>query len=116
MPYSSFIGFLGRLSARFAAVSAEAMDVEITSALEGLVHELGTDRATFYKLDTGARSAIAQYQWARKGVVLDPSASVNELPWYGKKVLAGEAVVVSAIADLPPEAEAERRFMERTGL
>ena len=116
MPVSSFIAFLGRLSARFAAVSADAMDEEILAALEGLVSELGTDRATFYKLDTGTRTAIAQYQWARQGVVLDPSATVNELPWYGKKVLAGETVVVSAIGDLPPEAEAERRFMERSGL
>ena len=109
MPTPSFIAFLGHLSARFAAVSADAMDAEILGALEGLVNQLGTDRATFYKLDTRTRAGIAQYQWARQGVVLDPSAAVDALPWYGKKVLAGEPVVVSQIGDLPPEAEAELR-------
>jgi len=116
VPVPSFIAYLGGLSARFTAVPADGMDEEILRALEGLVLELGTDRASFFRVDTETRTAVAQHQWARSGIGIDASAAVNELPWYRGRLFAGEAVVVDSPDRLPPEAQAERRFMKRTGM
>ena len=112
----SFIRRLGTLSSRIIAVRAEGVDEEIVRALEGLVVDLGTDRASFYQFDTASRAVVSQSQWARPGIELDVSNAVRELPWYRARILAGETIAVSTLDELPPEAAAERRFAERVGL
>jgi transcriptional regulator with GAF, ATPase, and Fis domain len=113
---AKFVRFLGSLSSRLTAVQATGIDEEAVRALEGLVLELGTDRATFYQIDTEARAVVSQCQWARPGIELDSTNAVRELPWYRARILAGETIVVSRLDELPPEAAAERRFAERVGL
>jgi len=112
----SFIRRLGTLSSRIISVRAEGVDAEIVRALEGLVVDLGTDRASFYQFDTASRAVVSQSQWARPGIELDVSNAVRELPWYRARILAGETIAVSTLDELPPEASAERRFAERVGL
>jgi signal transduction histidine kinase len=57
------------------------------------------------------------HHWAREGVTtLAKRLNANEaLPWLAGKVLAGELVVVSRIADLPPEAAKEALNAQATG-
>jgi transcriptional regulator with GAF, ATPase, and Fis domain len=116
VPDTLFIRFLGRLSSRLTAVQADEMEDEIVRSLEGLVSELGTDRATIYQFDSETRAVVSQRQWARPGIELDPTIAVREFPWFIAKVLAGETIVMNAPDELPPEAEAERRFCERVGM
>ena len=111
-----FTRFLGQISARFAEVAADGMDEAIARTLEGLVHTLRTDRATFYQFDRSADAMVTQHQWARPGLPTDPSSAIGQLPWYRSKILAGESVVVGDLDELPPEAEAERQFAEKIGL
>ena len=113
---SQFTRFLGRLSARFAAVPAEGVDEEIAAALEGLVDELGTDRASFYQFDPETHGVASGHQWARPGLPLDAGNAIRELPWLRGRLLAGETVVVDLRDDLPPEAAVERRWAEARGL
>ncbi|MBK9088222.1 MAG: sigma 54-interacting transcriptional regulator [Holophagales bacterium] len=116
MSGTSFIRFLGRLSSRLTSVQADEMNDEIVRTLEGLVKELGTDRATFYQFDSETRAVDSQRQWARPGIDLDPAIVVRDLPWIIAKVLAGETFVMNAPDELPSEAEAERRFCDRVGM
>ena len=116
MSDTRFIRFIGQLSTRLTTVQAEAVDAEILRALEGLVNELGTDRASFYQFDTQSRAVVSQHQWARPGIELDTANAVRELPWFRARLLAGETVVLNALDELPPQAAAERRFAERAGL
>ena len=68
MTEASYIRFLGCVSSRLTAVQADGVDEEVVHALEGLVVELGTDRASFYRFDTEARAVVSQRQWARPGI------------------------------------------------
>ena len=111
-----FTQLLGELSARFAVVAAEGVDEEIAAALERVVMQLGTDRASFYQFDPETHGVVSAHQWARTGVQLDTANAIRELSWVRGRLLAGETVVVNALHELPTEAAAERLWAEALGL
>jgi transcriptional regulator with GAF, ATPase, and Fis domain len=111
-----FTRFLGDLSARLSAARGDEIDVAIDAALDGLIAFLGTDRATFYLWDTATRSMIAQHQRALPGIPLDESPVLQNTPWYRERIVAGHVMSIASPDDIPPEAEAERRYVKSVGM
>jgi transcriptional regulator with GAF, ATPase, and Fis domain len=115
---TSFGRLVSDLSNRFAGLSVEAIDGEIERALRLLVEWLGTDRSTFFLIESDG-SLLGTHVWVREGLQLpaSPSTARSRLPWYHRTLAAGDVIAMSRVLDeLPPEAEGERTYARMLGM
>jgi formate hydrogenlyase transcriptional activator len=108
---------LADLSARFANVPAERVEIEIQAAQIMLRQFLGFDRSTFGEFQED-RSLVVLSSTAVEGFEPTPIGQLPaRLAWFIGQLRAGETVVTPNTAvDLPPEAAAETEYARRTGL
>jgi formate hydrogenlyase transcriptional activator len=113
----AFERMLADLSARFANVAIERVELEIQTAQEKLREFLGFDRASFGEFQEDG-SLIVLSSTAVEGFEPTPLGQLpGQLTWFRSQLLAGEIVVTPNTAvDLPPEAAAEAEYCRRTGL
>jgi formate hydrogenlyase transcriptional activator len=113
----AFERMLADLSARFANIPAEQVDVEIQIAQTILRQFLGFDRSTFGEFREDG-SLIVLSSTAAEGFEPTPLGQLPpQLSWFIGQLLAGKIVVTpNAVVDLPPEAAAELEYCRRTGL
>jgi transcriptional regulator with GAF, ATPase, and Fis domain len=103
------------LSTRFTGLPVEEVDGEIERALRLLVELLGTDRSTFYLVETDGRLAMT-HSWARGGLE-QTAPSTSSLPWFTRTLATGHVIAMSRLPDdLPPEAEAEGAYVRAVGM
>jgi GAF domain-containing protein len=120
VPVEELVAFermLADLSARFANVPPERVEIEIQAAQIMLRQFLGFDRSTFGEFqDDGALVVLSST--AVEGFEPTPSGQLPaQLTWFVGQLSAGETVVTpNAAVDLPPEAAAEAEYCRRTGL
>jgi len=114
-----FEKLLADLSAAFVRVSVEDIDAEIERWLEQIVLSLNVDRSTVVQVDPMDGGLYSTHQWAREGVSTpDRGIRTNVaavFPWLTDKILSGEAVVISRLEDLPPEASKDVTVARRLG-
>jgi signal transduction histidine kinase len=112
-----FEELLGDLSATLVRATVDEIDNEIERSLQRIILGLGIDRGSVAEFEPTTGTLQVTHHWAREGVTtLAKRLNANEaLPWLAGKVLAGELVVVSRIADLPPEAAKEALNAQATG-
>ena len=105
---ADFEKLLADLSAAFIRVSVEEIDREIERWLQQIVLALNVDRSTVAQIDPADGALYGTHQWAREGLPTpDRGVRTNvavAYPWLTGKILLGEAVVLSRLEDLPPEA------------
>lgn len=108
---------LADLSARFVNLPAEAVDSEIESAQGRIVEILGLDRSTLFQIVEGDNeNFITTHCWVRPGFERFPIVfSKQAFPWYAARIIRGETVHYSSIADLPPEAVREATVFRTHG-
>jgi formate hydrogenlyase transcriptional activator len=113
----AFERMLADLSARFANVAVEQVESEIQIAQTILRQFLGFDRATFGEFQEDG-SLLVLSSTAVDGFEPTPSGQLPaQLTWFLGQLRAGEIVVTqNGGADLPPEAAAEAKYCQRTGL
>ena len=107
---------LTELSARFVSVSSASIDDEIVSALRQIVEVLDLDRSVLGQLAQGGGGFVHTHRWYRPGLVPLSESAVKDLPWMASMLARGEAVCISHIDDLPPEAVKEKEAGLRFGL
>ncbi|MDG4595424.1 MAG: sigma 54-interacting transcriptional regulator [Candidatus Contendobacter sp.] len=107
-----FETLLAELSARFANLSPDEVDREISNALRCLVETLRADRATLGRLTEDGRDLIVTHAFAVPGVETFPlvPSLATEAPLLSRTLLGGRPFVMARLADLPPEAEKERKL------
>jgi signal transduction histidine kinase len=112
-----FEELLGDLSATLVRATVDEIDNEIERSLHRIILGLGIDRGSIAEFEPTTGTLQVTHHWAREGVAtIAKRLNANEaLPWLADKVLAGELVVVSRIADLPPEAAKEVLNAQATG-
>jgi formate hydrogenlyase transcriptional activator len=113
----AFERMLADLSARFANVSTEKVELEIHLAQTMLREFLGFDRSTFGEfLEDG--SLVVLSSTAAKGVEPTPQGPLPaQLSWFLAKLRTGEIFSIqNPTRDLPPEAVGEAEYCQRTGL
>jgi formate hydrogenlyase transcriptional activator len=113
----AFERMLANLSARFANVPAERVEIEIQAAQIMLRQFLGFDRSTFGEFQEDG-SLVVLSSTAVEGFEPTPIGQLPaQLAWFIGQLRAGETVVTPNTAvDLPTEAAAEAEYARRTGL
>jgi len=113
----AFERMLADLSARFANIPVEQVDLEIQLAQTILRQFLEFDRSTFGEFQDDG-SLVVLSSTAVEGFEPTPLGQLPaQLTWFIGRLRAGEIVVTpNAAVDLPPEAAAEAEYCRRTGL
>jgi len=113
----AFERMLADLSARFANVPFENVQLEIQNALALLRLFLGFDRSTLAEYQEDGSLAVLS-STAAPGVDTTPLGPLPpQLDWFVTKLRDGKVFAVQTAAeDLPPEAVGEAEYFQRTGL
>jgi formate hydrogenlyase transcriptional activator len=113
----AFERMLADLSARFANVPVERVEIEIQSAQITLRQFLGFERSTFGEFREDG-SLVVLSSTAVEGFEPTPTGPLPaQLAWFLGQLRAGETLVTPNTAvDLPPEAAGEIEYARRTGL
>lgn len=102
-----------RLSSDITRLTAAQVDAGIISALGDIGRFAEVDRSYVFRYDANHAQVSCNHEWCAPGI--DPQINrlqalrVSDYPWVAQRILRGEVVHVPRVADLPPEALAERR-------
>jgi PAS domain S-box-containing protein len=114
-----FEKLISDLIARFVNVAPEHLDDEIMEALRLVCEGLDLDRSVLYqspKSQPGAMLVTYRYQTQEGAHFPEPKTDASELfPWVVFKVLSGETVIISKLADLPAEASRDLESFRQIG-
>jgi signal transduction histidine kinase len=111
-----FETLLAELSATFVNLPADQVDTQIESALGQLVEFLDVDRAGLAELFTD--QLVVTHAYHRPETPRLPRIILNEqLPWYARRIKAGEVFQAFRLPDdLPFDATADRTYCQTIGL
>ncbi|MBP0018036.1 MAG: PAS domain-containing protein [Cyanobacteria bacterium SBLK] len=109
------------------AISRQFIDGDLDAAIAFALREIGemfeSDRAYLFRYqEAGSRQRFFMtHEWC--GEEIDPTMAQlqnvpleRDFPWFFRQYIAGEIVCFEHLEELPPEAEAERREMERESI
>jgi PAS domain S-box-containing protein len=102
---------LSTLSAHFVNMPADRIDSEIEDAQHGICELLDLDRCTLWQFCEGTPGTMQLTHWHQPSLSLSPAKQMRArlfFPWTEQKILDGETIIVSKMADLPPEASRDR--------
>jgi PAS domain S-box-containing protein len=106
--------FVASASSQLANAAAPELDAVINGALAGIGHLMQTDRCFLFNASKDLAIADNTHEWCASGVQSQrqqlrdvPTAA---FPWLLERLRDGEPLLLSRTADLPAEAEAERRI------
>jgi formate hydrogenlyase transcriptional activator len=112
----TFERLLADLSACFANVSSDQVELEIENALNQLLEFLGFDRGNFGEFSADGWANIL-CSVATDGLVQYPLGPAPAfLSWYNNQLRAGKILRVRSLDDLPPEAVGEAEYYRRSGI
>jgi formate hydrogenlyase transcriptional activator len=113
-----FETFLADVGSRLLLRPAAEIPLEIDRALAELVEVLDVDRCGLGLFSPDKRSLVITNSCARPGVPTNAGQELSAvLPWWTERLRQGHRMAFNFISDeLPPEAEAERRFVADAGI
>jgi PAS domain S-box-containing protein len=111
-----FEKLLMSLSTEFINLPAEKIDQGVNQALAAIGRFAGVDRSLVFVFADDRRSVQATHEWCAPGIE-SRLAQYDQLPlgpraWWPEKIQRLEVVHVPRVADLPPEANGLRRFLD----
>jgi PAS domain S-box-containing protein len=116
----AFENLVTSLSTRFIDVCAEDLDEEITQALGAIGQFVDVDRAYVFLFSQDGRLLDNTHEWCAEGIAPEMAnlqgVPAEALTWWMARIRALENVHIPSVADLPPEAEAERAQLEPQGI
>jgi transcriptional regulator with GAF, ATPase, and Fis domain len=112
----SFEDLVSDLAASFLNVDPEALDTLVIAALRRAVLFLGVERSTLGRFSPEPGQLMATHSWALPGIdLIPPAIPESRFPTIARKVRAGHPVIIDRVADLPPEAAADRLALDAFG-
>ncbi len=103
------------LSNGFINLSPHEIDGGIHDALAQLGRFSGVDQSFLFLLDRDSRTASKTHEWTTDGIqsAVEPFTRLpmDRFPWIAGRLLRSEVVHIPRVADLPPEAHAERELL-----
>jgi PAS domain S-box-containing protein len=108
------------ISTRFVSLVTTDLGSEMRRALQGIGEHIQVDRCYFGTYSADQTSVEHEYEWCAAGLV--PQAErfigmdVTPLRWSRQKYARREALVVSRLSDLPPEAGPEKALWQALGI
>ncbi len=113
-----FETLLSEISARFVNLPPDRMDNEIQFAQRRICELLDIDRSTLWQVREEEPRALLLTHLHQPPGSAPPPERMNAwdfVPWVVQQALAGETVIISNPADLPPEADRDREFLRKYG-
>jgi len=112
-----FEALLADISTRLLNLPPEAVDQEITDALQRLTEHLGVDRGSTTTVDPSNGMLRTTHSWAREGTAAVPfGLGEADLPWARTQIRVGTPVIFSRPEELPTEAAADLATLGRVGI
>jgi signal transduction histidine kinase len=112
----AFEQLLAELSAGFVNLPAASVDGAITDALRRIAELLDVERCNLVRFLVGDEAHVT-HTWSADGVPVVMLRSISsDFPWLVRRIRGGDSVVVSRLADLPPEAAADEATWRRVGV
>jgi formate hydrogenlyase transcriptional activator len=110
----AFERMLADLSARFANVPGELVEIEIRTAQTMLRQFLGFDRCSYLEFQEDGLLTVVSSSAVDSVEPIPLGPFTPQLPWYFFRLSAGETIAFQALADaLPPEATAEAEYWRK---
>jgi PAS domain S-box-containing protein len=106
------------LSARFVHLPAGQIESEIQEAQRQICETLDLDRSTLLQVppdEPGTMCMTHVHTPSETPPVRIPMDMRDVIPWSIQRLLRGEALIISALAALPPEAARDRETFQRYG-
>ncbi|MCX6898037.1 MAG: PAS domain S-box protein [Verrucomicrobia bacterium] len=107
-------------SSRFANTASPEVDAVINEVLASLGRLTRTDRCFLFSVSDDLTIADNTHEWCVSGVRPQIGQLRNvptaAFPWYLERLRGGEPLLLPRTADLPPEAEAERRLLQSSNV
>jgi len=116
----AFQDLVSDISSRFINLLAHEVDAGIETALERIATFVNASSAGVFRFHDGHRRFSLTHRW-QAGESLRrmdgiTGLEVDEYAWWMSRLVQGEPVSVANIAELPPEARAEREILEAVGV
>ncbi|MDP3050209.1 MAG: diguanylate cyclase [Eubacteriales bacterium] len=112
--------FIAHISTEFINLAPEDINAGINKALGEIGRFAGVDRSYVFLLSEDNHRFYNAYEWCAEGV--EPQnqdlqdLSVDSFPWFWETMRRLDVVHVPRVADLPPEAEVEKRTFQTLGI
>ncbi len=111
---------LTTISSKFVTVTQENLDQNVSQSLEMLGKFAGTDRSYLFRIANDGKTMDNTHEWCAEGVEAHidnlKSVPVNTFPWLMERLKKLEVVAVPQVADLPPQAGAEKNEFQAEGI
>jgi PAS domain S-box-containing protein len=109
------------LSTEFINLASDRIDSGIDKALQELGTFVGADRSYVFRFDGNGSIMSNTHEWCADGIDsqmqnLQDIPVDMALPWFAKRIKALEVIYIPSVADLPPEAAAEKHEFERESI
>ena len=108
-----FEALITAISTRFINLPTDVVDREIDRSLRQIGEFAGVDRSYVFQFTEGADCMSNTHEWCAPGVqsAIDRLQDLPfaRLPWFSERIKRPELIHVPRVADLPPEAEAEKK-------
>lgn len=115
-----FEELIANISSDFATATDADIGPKTERSLAALGRFMQVDRVLVFELSPCQQQLNAIHEWAAPGVerALDrlQGQSRAQFQWIFTQIAAGETHAISRLSELPPEAAAERRILERVGV
>ncbi|MCX8038230.1 MAG: PAS domain S-box protein [Candidatus Sumerlaeia bacterium] len=111
-----FERILGSISADFVHCSVETLDAGILQALQTIGEFVGADRSYLFLLNKDNKTISNTHEWCAEGIAPQihrlQNIPLDSLPCVRDHLLRDQVFLVPCVADLPPEAAAEKQEFE----
>jgi PAS domain S-box-containing protein len=105
---------ISEMSSRLAVSPPERIDEEIEAGLKRVMQLENADRACWYQKPEDRDAHERRYCVHKENIPLPPDVVTREeTPWVTTQLLAGEAIVLNHIEDLPAKAERDKEFLSK---
>jgi diguanylate cyclase (GGDEF)-like protein/PAS domain S-box-containing protein len=116
---SSFEEIVMNLSSRFINLELDEVEEGINHALQIVGEAIGADHGCVCLVSDNPATVTGAYEWCREDCKLQTGwarkLSVAQFPWMPEKIKQDQTVHVLQMADLSPEANAEKEFLQSNG-
>ena len=110
---AAFENVVSTISTDFINMPLDEIDLGIRQALQIIGQFTGVDRSYLFRFSEDRTRMDCTHEWCAPAVELQidhmRDVPVGRFAWSNRQLLRGETLHVPRVADLPPEAEAERR-------
>lgn len=107
---------IATISTKFVNCPAEEIDMAINQALQSIGEFVGADRSYVFLINDDGKTMDNTHEWCAEGIEPEidrlKGLPVKAFPWWMGKLKRGRNICIPSVADLPPEAGAEKELLE----